>query len=75
MNKIEAECVNGSIGNELVYYTVSQKSLVDKSWNINYLNNRHWLSIYNEGFERLESLKRDEDFKNFNFDIVVVFGE
>lgn len=46
-------------------------SLDYSNWNINYLNNRHWLSIYNEGFERLESLKRDEDFKNFNFDIVM----
>jgi len=46
-------------------------SLDYSRWNDYYLNNRHWLSIYGEGFARLERLKRDEDFKNFNFDIVM----
>ena len=46
-------------------------SLDYERWNDNYLNNRQWLSTYSQGFERLEQLKRDEDFKDFNFDIVM----
>ncbi len=40
-------------------------------WDDNYLTNRQWLSIYSKGFERFEKLKRSEDFKEFNFDIVM----
>jgi len=46
-------------------------SLDYERWDSNYLQNRHWLSTYGNGFERLERLQRGTGFKEFNFDIVM----
>jgi type I restriction enzyme M protein len=46
-------------------------SLDYERWDINYIQNRQWLSTYNKGFERLEKLQKSDGFKEFNFDIVM----
>lgn len=38
----------------------------------NTVNSKEWLSVYQDGFERLEKLQKEKDsFKEFNFDILM----
>ncbi len=38
----------------------------------NTVNSKEWLSVYQDGFERLEKLQKEEDnYKEFNFDILM----
>lgn len=40
-------------------------------WDDNYINNKEWMGMYGNGFDRLEKLRSGKGYDKYNFDIVM----